>query len=220
MLFVKDQDPLFYHNIQKLGDKVFGTEPIQVSQMIDGAYLIPHPTNTKELKLFKPSKSNHLAVVYNPYDKNLYHTTLMTQRLKDEFKLRAKLLNYIRPNKLEGYYRNYYDSMVGLIPFKEWIMEICTSKFGYMPHLFHSYNRAGVEFASIGIPVVGSDRSYSLQICYPDLICNPLDFKKTRELFSKLKNENFSEEISKKAKENAEYFNYENSKKRFMEMIE
>ena len=215
------EDPMLYFNLQKLGDCVFGTEPIQTSQMIDGAFCIPHPTNTRQLRLFKSKGSNYLSVIYNNYDRNLYHTSLMTQRLKEEFKFKAKLLNYAKQNELHDYCKTYFDKIKGQIPFKEWIMELCTSKFAYVPHLYHGYNRAGVELACLGVPTVGSDRSYSLNVCFPDTVCNPLDFKKTRELFQKLHLEDeFREKISKQAREKAEFFNYANSKQRFLEMLE
>ena len=102
----------------------------------------------------------------------------------------------------------------------EWLIEIATSKFGYMPHQYHGYNRAGVEYAALGVPVVGSDRSYSLQICYPELVCNPMDYNETRDRFEWLTNDKFREEMSQQALEKSEYFNYNNSKKRFVEMLE
>lgn len=211
-------DPMVYFNIQKLADCVFGTEPIQVSQMIEGAHCIPHPTNTKEIKLFK-GNGEFLSVIYNPYDKNMYNTALMTQRLKDEFKLKTKLINY-RKNEIHGLCKNYFDKIRGPLPFKEWLMELCTSKYAYLPHLFHSYNRTGVELACLGIPSVGSDRSYSLNICYPKTVCNPLDFKKTKELFKKLERDKFRQEVVDYAREKSEFFNYKNSKERYIKMLD
>lgn len=216
-----NQDPMLYHSIQELGDCVFGTEPIQTSQMIDRAITIPHPTDVKELKRINyQTNKNWMSVIYNVYDKNLYHTTLMQQRLKDEFKFKTKLLNYVTENKIHNYCSKYFDIIKGPLSFREWLMEMGTSEVGYMPHQYHGYNRAGVEYAALGVPVVGSDRSYSLEICYPELVCNPMDFKATKELFKQLQNKDFKEHISEKAKERSEYFNYENSKKRFTEMLD
>ena len=214
-------DPLLYHNLQKLGDCVFGTEPIQTSQMIEGAHCIPHPTDTKGMKLFKGKlEGNTLGCFYNPYDKDLYHISLMANRLKDDFGFRTKLLNYGVQNELHGYCKKYYDRIVGIKPFFDWMMELASMKSGFMPFLYSGYNRAAVETACLGVPVVGSNRSYSINQCYPDLAVDPLDYKAIKEKFTKLKNDSFRDRIVSDARDKSEFFGFSESKKRYIKMLE
>ena len=70
--------PAYYDSVQKLGDMVFGTEPHQVSNMVNGAFCIPHPTNTEWLKrLTTDTKSDSIVITsYSIHYTKLYEYLL------------------------------------------------------------------------------------------------------------------------------------------------
>jgi hypothetical protein len=90
-------------------------------------------------------------------------------------------------------------------------------KVVYDPFTFHSYSRTTVDTAAMGIPVVGSNRTQSIGICYPYTAVDPYDVKSARELIDKLLNDKeFYDLVVKTALENVEFYNHTNSKERYL----
>ena len=97
----------------------------------------------------------------------------------------------------------------------------CESKIVYDPFTFHSYNRAIVECAALGIPVVGSNRTQSVNVCYPFTKVDPYDVNSARKLIEKLLNdEEFRNKVINHAKEVSEYYNHENSMEKYLTALE
>jgi len=214
-------DPLRYDQVQRMGDMVFGTEPFQVSNMIEGTFCIPHPTNTEYVKRLgcdPATKQNSVGFIYHWWAGETYlpHRTL--EKVKEKFGLKKiKMYAYNGRNDDMAKYKGYmFDEIVPLLDFPDFAQAVQREKCLYDPNPCHTYGRNGVECALLGVPVVGSDRVFSYNLLFPDLVCDPYDFKATMEKFDIVFNQPEKlKEIMAKAKEKAEYFNYENSRKRW-----
>jgi hypothetical protein len=94
------------------------------------------------------------------------------------------------------------------------------SKIVYDPFTFHSYNRGIVDCAAMGVPVVGSDRTQSVNICYPFTKVDPYDVVKARKLIQRLiEDEEFYQKVVNHAKETVEIYNHENSMEKYLTAI-
>lgn len=95
-----------------------------------------------------------------------------------------------------------------------------SSKIVYDPFTYHSFSRATIDTAALGVPVVGSNRTQSAQICYPHTTIDPYDTKSARELIQRLLNdEEFYKKVVETAKEKSEYYNHTNSKVRYLRAL-
>lgn len=219
------QDPYYFDNIQRMGDMVFSTEPHQVSNMIEGAFVIPHPTNTKYLKqLGTAVESNSIGYIYHWWNPQ----TLLPWRLLEKVKKihgidKSAVYGHThRPEdsyaKMKGY---LFDKYVGLIPFPEYAQLIQGERAVYDPNGFHTYGRNGVELACWRVPVVGSNRVLSYNKLFPNLVCDPYDAHGAMDLFDKIftQPDRMKKELDF-AYDEVEWFNYENSKKRFLDALD
>jgi len=216
-------DPLYYEQIQRMGDFVFGTEPTQVSQMINGAYCLPHPSNTKVLKkLGTDYDENSVGFLFHWWAGHSYIPSLTLQKVKEKYKVETKMFGY---NDLYDEMKRWkgimFDEVVGLMPFPEFAQKIQGEKCLYDPNPFHTYGRNGVELACWRKPIIGSNRVFSYQKLFPKLSINPFNRNETMEKFDLvLKGSEKVEKMLDQAYEDVEYFNYDNSKKRFMAAFE
>jgi hypothetical protein len=75
--------------------------------------------------------------------------------------------------------------------------------------------------AAIGVPMVGSDRIESMRRCYPFTSHDPTDTKAMVNSLKKvLTDEKFRQKVIDYAKEACEYYNYKNSRERFLKALE
>jgi len=85
---------------------------------------------------------------------------------------------------------------------KEWIYKL--SEFKYAIHL--NPNTIGGTFSLncgyLGIPCIGNIHQNTQRLCFPDLSIESHDLKKAKKLVNNLKNKNFYDEMSQKAREN------------------
>jgi len=213
-------DPYTYDQVQRMGDMVFGTEQHQVSNMIPGAFVIPHPTNTKYVKRIgsdESLKENSVGFIYHWWAGETYlpHRTL--ERVKEKFGIKkARVYAYGKGDKMAKFRKYMWDEVVPLLDFPDFAQAIQRDKCLYDPNPMHTYGRNGVECALMGVPVVGSNRVFSYNLLFPDLVCDPYDFNATMEKFDIVFNQpERLKVIMAKAKEKAEYFNYDNSRKRW-----
>jgi hypothetical protein len=90
----------------------------------------------------------------------------------------------------------------------------------YNYYSMHSMDRIGIECAALGTPVVGSYRSEALARCFPELVTDHQDLKRTYDLMQTLLTDaSFWEKQIAYASEAVSFYNYEVSKKRFNEML-
>ena len=181
-----NQHPQAYIEIQKKGDMIFGTEPIQTAHMIDGAKCIPHPTNTREIGLFKSkdrANSDSLGIFYHFYYDDPYLTWILMEKLNiGKFYTRLYAYNP-KHDEMERWTPNLFDFVAGkYLPFRQYIFEMLSNRLMYDSCPYYVYGRTNTETACIGIPTVGSDTVYSGKICWPELVCNPLDILKKKKL--------------------------------------
>ena len=214
-------DPLRYDQLQKAGDMVFGTEPHQVSNMIDGAFTIPHPTNTEALKKLGTTKQRDSAgYIYHWWAPQTYLGSRTMEAVKKKFNIKkSAIYGYTKPERdqMNRWHGVMFDRDVGMMQFPEFAQTIQQEKVVYDPNPCHTYGRNGVELACMGTPVVGSNRVYSYSKLMPELTCDPFDHKATLEKFKLALDEEKSAEIMKKAHEEVEQFNYKNSLKKYKE---
>lgn len=216
--------PELYDSIQRMGDLVFGTEPHQVSNMINGAFCIPHPTNTKWLKrLTTDNETNSIGYIFHWWEGGTYLPYRTTQQVKAKYGLKeSHIYGYKQNNdKMGKLIKMTWDKTMPLDDFPNYAERIMGEKVVYDPNPYHTYGRNGVELACWGTPVVGSDRVFSYKKLFPELCCDPYDFDETMKRFDIVFNQpEKMKEIMERAYKEVEYFNYENSKKRFLDALD
>jgi hypothetical protein len=216
-------DPFYYDHVQRQGDMVFGTEPHQVSNMLPGTFVIPHATNTKMLKKMGSDVENDsVAFTYHWWAGQTYlpHRTL--ERVKAKYGVKKATMYAYNPtsDEMKTGTKLMWDKVQPMLDFPDFAEQIQGERCVYDPNPCHTYGRNGVELACWGKPVVGSDRVFSYNKLFPELVCDPFDFKATMEKFDIVFNQ--PEKLKKildKAYDEVEYFNYENSKKRFIDAL-
>jgi len=219
-------DPYKYDNIQRMGDMVFSTEPHQVSNMIDGTFTIPHPTNTKYIKRlgtdfnFGPKSVGYLSHWWNG---DSYIASRMLKKMQEQLKL-GKTTCYAWKkdyDKMAQYNNFMFDRTAGLMDFPDYMQKLQGESIIYDPCPYHTYGRNGVEMACVGKPVIGSNRVWSYNKLMPELTVDPYDFNDTKRVFKMvLEQPDKVKEILARAKKEVEWFNYDNSRKRWNEACE
>jgi len=215
-------DPMIYLKVQECGDLVFGTEPFQTSQMIDKAVCMPHPTDTKAIKIFKNSfKSNSVGILYHGYDPTEVQIQLMAQAIKKDLKCPVELWNYVQLKDEKTLFKNHFDKVHNQYSFSEFCMALMRNKVLLELAPYHTYGRITTEIACLKVPVVGSDRVGSMRHNYPFTSCDPYDHRKIRGYVKDLfENDSFKQKVVDTAYENVEYYSFENCKKRMLEHLE
>ena len=213
-------DPNIYLQVQEQGDVVFGTEPYQTSQMIDRAVTMPHPTNIKDIKFLKNNfkDSDKIGFMCHSYDKTVVQRVLMSKNLIKDLNCKTVLYNYVASNPKERAISEYwFDEIFKQFEFPQFCMSIMRNRLMLELADYHTYGRATVETAALGVPTVGSDRIFSMRHNFPELVTDPLDHRKIRKLVKKVwTNDKFRQEQIDYAYDACEYFNYKNSKERMM----
>jgi len=216
--------PDYYDEMQRNADMLFGTEPHQVSNMLNGAFVMPHPTRVEHLKKIRaPEKKNVLGTMFHWWCGKTYIPSRNATLMKKKFGFDSRrLYAYFMSEKdeMSRWAKMMWDERIGGKNFPEYAESIASTRLIYEPCPFHTYGRNTVETACYKVPVVGSDRVYSMKKLYPDACCDPYDSKSTMEIATQLmEDDSFRKKVVKQAFEKVEYFNYENSKKRFMEAL-
>lgn len=217
-------NPYYYDSIQRMGDMVFGTEPFQVSNMINGTFCIPHPTNTKYLKMVGTDQhEDSVGFIYHWWNGDTYLASRLLNKIKRDFGVKqAKIFAY-NPDtdNMTKYKGQMWDEIVGDIPFPQYIQKIAGQRAVFDPCPFHTYGRNGVEAACLKYPLIPSNRTFSGRMLFPDLAIDPYDAKAAWDKFKLiLTKTDKAEAISQKAYEDVEFFNYENSVKRWKEAFD
>ena len=206
----------------QFADMMFGTEYFQTTAMseISGRkrYVIPHPCDVKRLKSLTPRpKKDVISVLWRRYDQNSYIPSLMVRNQG----LHTQLIGYDdKIDKKPFLTTTLYDYVVKGTNFMDFCDIMRESKIILDPFTFHSYSRATVDTAAMGIPVVGSNRTQSVNVCYPLTKIDPWDVKGARDLINKLQDDTeFYNTVVKIAKEKSEFYNHINSKHRYLKAL-
>lgn len=219
--------PLYYQQIQEMGDCCFSTEPHQVSLMRDDTYTIPHPHYIRMLKHIDVQwsiESNTVGAIYHWWAGDSYIESLLLYKLKRKYPhLISKLYAYNEAvgDKMRRWQKVLFDVHLPGKEYGNYLHEIGKAKFILENGQWHTYGRNTVDTAALGIPSVGSDRIFSMKHCWPELVADPLNGRKMLELMEKIiKGGSWLDNQLDHAYEASEYFNYKNSRERYMAMIE
>jgi len=203
-------------------DMLFGTEYFQSTALteISGkrVFVVPHPCDVKRLKsLPKMPAKNIISAIWRRYDNNYYIPALMVRNQG----LTTQLIGYDNKIDRKVYLATtLYDSVIAGTNYFDFCDQLRESKIVLDPFTFHSYSRTTVDTAALGVAVVGSNRTQSMNVCYPHTTIDPWDVKKARDLIKKLnEDEEFYKLVVETALEKSEYYNHLNSKGRYLEAL-
>lgn len=212
-----------YHEAQRKCDMVFGTEPHQVSNMIDGAYCMPHPHWIHMLKRWgRPSITESIGYLYHWWENKTYIPPIWNYKLKEQgIKHKSRLYAYIPERDKSSFTKANWDELVYPMNYPEFMNHFISNKVVVDYCGYHTYGRSTVDCAAVGVPMVGSDRIESMNRCFPDIAHDPYDAKSIVSSIKKLwTNEKFYTDTIEKAREAVEYYNYKNAKQRFLAALE
>ena len=203
-------------------DLLFGTEYFQctaLSEITGGkVYNLPHPTNTERLKtMMNPDKKGYIAVLWRRYDK-FAHVPFLAAR---DCGLQTVLVGYDRSQDAHWHItESMYDHVVYHTDYDAYLKILNEAALVYNPYTLHSYDRSGVDCAALGIPIVGSDRTWAMRQCYPKTMCDVYDVRKTKEMIQHILSDSvFYDKVCKYAQHKARYFSQEDAKLRLLNSI-
>ena len=204
-------------------DVLFGTEPNQVGtlEILTGRniHLIVHPCFVKRLKsLSKPVQKDVISVVWHRYDN---YAVVPGLAIKDLGK-KTRLIGYDPNGDKKKYVTScHYNEILSGTNYMDFTEQLSESKVVVDPFTLTSQSRTGWDCAAMGIPMVGSNRNYSVQRCFPKTMVSPFNAKEMRAMVKKLlDDEEFRKEVIDYAQKEVEIVNYENSKSRYLEALE
>ena len=207
----------------KDADMIFGTEYYQVTALSEltnrKIYIIPHPADVKRLKnLPELPKKNTISTIWRRYDKHSYIPSLAVRN----HGLTTQLIGYDKNQDTKTWQiTTLYDYVLSGTNFFDFCDQLRESEIVYDPFTFHSYNRAVVDCAAMGIPVIGSDRTQAVNVCYPYTKVDPYDVTSARRLIGRLlTDEAFRKKVIDHAREVVEIYNHINSKEKYLTALE
>ena len=200
-------------------DMIFGTEYFQVSALAElfnkKIFIIPHPADIKRLKtLPEMPKKDIISTIWRRYDNHSYIPSFVTR-------------NHGYTTQLIGFDKNkdnktwltttLYDVVLAGTNYFDYCNQMRESMIVYDPFTFHSYNRGVVDCAAMGVAVVGSDRTQSINVCYPFTKVDPYDVAAGRRMIQKLsEDKEFYDKVVNYAKEASEIYNHANSQEKYL----
>ena len=200
---------------------MFSTEPHQVSNMIDGTFTMPHPTNTdclKHLGTVKDYGPKSCGFLFRWWSGETYIPSRMLRKLKSKGVIDKSTI-YAWHDKYDHHskYNQYmFDRSAGLMKFTKYMQELQGEKVIFDPCTYSTYGRNGVEMSCLGKPVVGSNRVWSYNKLMPELTVDPYDYRDVEKKFKfVMDNPEEVKAIMDKAYKEVEWFNYSNSLKRW-----
>lgn len=215
---------LQYWEAQRAADMVFGTEPYQVSNLIEGAYCIPHPHWIHMLKrIGRPKIENSIGHLYHWWEGRTMLPSIISYKLREKgIKHRSRLYAYMNTyDKNPKWTKALYDDLIKPMDYPKFIEQFIENKVVTDFCGYHTYGRTSVDMAAIGVPMVGSNRIESMNRCFPQLAYDPYDTKSNVESIKKLwTNERLYDEVVEYAEHAVNYYNYKNARERFMSALE
>jgi len=207
-------------------DKVFATSPIAQKlmqvQMKDErqVHLCPHPCETHILKHMKSVyDSDHLLCFWHRYTGGESLIPYITTR---DVYPRVSLCGYMESADLwKQQTTTMFKSIIPSLNYPDFIKLLIEAKAAFEPFKSYSYGRNTCDSAAVGLPVVGSNTLYSMQINYPLTNFDTYDVQNNQAKLNEiLKEGQFRNEVISLAQFNVEYFGHKESRNRFMSMIE
>jgi len=200
-------------------DMLFGTEYYQttaLSEMVGRkCFVIPHPADIRRLKSLAPKqRKDIITAIWRRYDNRTFVPSLAIRG----HGLTTRLIGYDK-NQDQRFHATtpLYDYVMAGTNYFQFCDQMRESKIVYDPFTYHSYSRATVDAAALGVAYIGSSRTQSSPLLYPFTTIDPYDIKKARELVVKLNtDEEFYNKVVSTARERSEFYNHENSKLRYM----
>lgn len=223
-----NMNPTQYEVIQGMGDMVFGTEPYQTSCMIDGAYTIPHPHRTDILKHYRidieeEDKVEKVGVLFHWWEGKLALPSLLLKKLQDKgHKMETHLYSYDHQYcDSQHWSKILYDVFHKAVNYPIFIKELMTLRFVIENCGYHTYGRTTVDTAALRVPTIGSNRVFSMRHCFPNMCYDPADMKTALEISQRvIKGGEWLDKQMDLAFERCDYFNYDNSRERFIKAFE
>jgi len=210
---------ILFNSIAKFPDMIFNTEYYGATAMsvLTGrkCFIIPHPADVKRLKaLPKIPTKDVISVIWRRYDNFSYIPSLALRDLP----IKKRLIGYDPKLDSQSWLtRSLYDEVLEGTNFYDFCDQLRESKIVYDPYTYHSYNRAGVDCAAMGVPVVGSNRTQSINVCYPFTKVDPFDVSTAKRLIENLlSNDEFRQKVIDYAQSHAEVYNYRNSMEKYL----
>jgi len=207
----------------KNADMVFGTEYYQVTALSEltnrKIYVIPHPADVKRLKSLAPiPQKNIISTIWRRYDKHSYIPSLVVRNNGAT----TQLIGFDKKQDNKTWLTTtLYDYVLSATNYFDFCDQMRESIIVYDPFTFHSYNRAIVDCAALGVPVVGSNRTQAVNTCYPFTKVDPYDVTGARIMIGKLlEDEVFRKKVIDHAREVVEVYNHINSKEKYLMALE
>jgi len=215
--------PYILHKlISEYPDMIFGTEYYQTTALsaVTGrkCFVIPHPADVKRLKnLPKRQVKDVISVIWRRYDNFSYLPSMIVSNLG----YNTRLIGYDKNMDPKSWVTTtMFDKVCAGTNFFDFCDQLRESKVVYDPFTFHSYNRAIVDCAAMGVPVVGSNRTQSINVCYPFTKVDPYDVASSKKLIEALlTNEDFRNKVISYAQEHVEVYNHINSKEKYLSAL-
>lgn len=200
-------------------DMLYGTEYFQTTALSElsgrKCFVMPHPADVKRLKSLAPlPKKDIISAVWRRYDNHSYIPSLAIRN----HGLTTQLIGFDKKYDPRVYLTTtLYDYTFAGTNYFDFCDQLRESKIVYDPFTYHSYSRTTVDTAALGVAVVGSNRTQSMNICYPYTTVDPYDVKTARELIRKLiEDKEFYKKVVTTAFEKVEFYNHINSKERYL----
>ena len=182
--------------------------------------LMPHPINIPMLMdkawVDYNERMNAVAFQYHKYDGHWSIPKILIEKLPNNWL--SSMLGYIgNPLPVEA-----LRHMV--MPYCEWdlyLQFLARCKIGFEYRTHKAASRFVMEAGALGIPVVTTKDSHMGQIIYPEICHEVEDFFGIRQSLEKLiQDEEWRLHMAREGLDRLEGYNFENSKKRFMELLE
>lgn len=221
-------NPTQYDEIQRMGDMTFGTEPCQTSCMIKGSYCLSHPHRVDILKHYgldisDEDKKGKVGSLFHWWEGEILLPSLLFKRLEEKgYKLDTHLYSYDPHHSTNPHWTKVlYDKIHVGYKYPTFIKELMTLQLFVENCSYHTYGRTTVDTAALGVPTIGSNRVFSMRYCFPNMCYDPADMKSAVEIADRvLKGGKWLEEQMSIARERCTYFNYDNSRERFIKAFE
>jgi glycosyltransferase involved in cell wall biosynthesis len=213
-----DYPPTLRRELQ-YADMIFGTEPNQVGTLEvltkRKVHTIVHPCFVKRLKTLRPKqKLDVISVVSHRYDN--YH--IVPSLAVNDLGYKTRLIGYDKNADTKRWVTSTcYNEVLDAENYMTFCEQLMESKIVVDPFTLTSQSRVGWDCAAMGVPLVGSNRNYSVQKCFPYTAVSPYNIKEMREMIKKVLNdEKFRQKVIDYAQNAVEYVSYESSKKKYL----
>jgi len=183
---------------------------------------VPHPVEIDKLKQWaipvsQRSKGN--VVINTHYDNQHYFPAYITK----EWGVQTHLVGFIDPSGIgtRDSSHRLYTYVYERQGCQVLVQDVYRNAYISFDHYSHNVQgRTTIEFAGLGVPCLGWDCVDSQVLCFPDLTAPVGDVVAHKKMFRRLMEDaDFYEEVCIKAQDAAEFYNYANSKQRFLNMV-